>query len=289
MPRNGDLRRPYALATINHVDVTSEISGLWAIAVMGGVFVSLAILEAIMPHRQLRYSRGTRWFTNLSLFVLDTVLVRAAIPLLMIGAAQLAEVRGWGLLNVVDWPLWVEFAVAFLLLDLIIYVQHRLTHRVPLLWRMHKVHHADPDFDVTTAARFHPFEIMLSMLYKMGCVLLIGPAALVVFLFEVIFNAATIFTHANVGLPPKIDRLVRFVFVTPDMHRIHHSVHRSESDSNYGTLLSVWDRLFGSYSVRSRDGRNGLTIGMPDYQDSRPTGLGFSLMLPLQTERQDSD
>jgi len=251
---------------------------------MATVFIGFAILEAVLPHRKLEHPRGQRWFTNLSLFALDTVLVRAAIPLLMIGAAGLAQTRGWGLLNLVDWPVWLEFVVAFLLLDLIIYAQHRITHRVPFLWRMHKVHHADPDFDITTAARFHPFEIVLSMLYKMSCVVLIGPAVLAVFLFEVIFNAATIFTHANVGLPPKIDRIVRLVFVTPDMHRIHHSVHRAESDSNYGTLLSVWDRLFGSYSVHSRDGREGITIGMPDYQDDRPVGLGFSLTLPFKSE-----
>ncbi|WP_379553963.1 sterol desaturase family protein [Qipengyuania sp. DGS5-3] len=266
------------------MDITSEISALWAIGVMAAVFIGFAILEAVVPHRRLRHPRGQRWFTNLSLFVLDTVLVRAAIPLLMIGAAGFAQMRGWGLLNLVELPVWAEFIIAFLLLDLIIYAQHRITHRIPFLWRMHKVHHADPDFDITTAARFHPFEIMLSMLYKMSCVVLIGPAVLAVFLFEVIFNAATIFTHANVGLPPKIDRLVRLIFVTPDMHRIHHSVHRTESDSNYGTLLSVWDRVFGSYSARSRGGRHDLTIGMPDYQDSRPNGLGFSLTLPFKSE-----
>ena len=265
-------------------DPASGQAGLVAAGFMAAVFAGLACLEMAMPFREARFGKARRWLTNLALFVIDTVLVRLAIPLLMVGTALLAEERGLGLLNWLDWPRWAEVIAAFALLDLAIYVQHRMMHRVPLLWRLHKVHHADPDFDVTTAARFHPAEIMLSMLYKMACVALIGPAALAVFVFEALFNAATLFTHSNLGLPKSLDRMVRKLLVTPDMHRIHHSALRGETDSNYGTLLSLWDRLFRSYTSEAKAGRHGIAIGMPDYQDARPAGLGFSLLLPFKNE-----
>jgi sterol desaturase/sphingolipid hydroxylase (fatty acid hydroxylase superfamily) len=265
-------------------DLTGPFAGLSAAAIMAGVFVFFALLEIAAPFRALRLSKPKRWLTNLSLFALDTALVRLCIPLLMVGTAQWADAEGWGLLNWSSLPIWAQWIAAFLLLDLAIYVQHRVMHRVPLLWHMHKVHHSDPDFDVTTAARFHPAEIVLSMVYKMACVAVIGPPAWAVFVFEILFNAATIFTHSNTALPPALDKFARRVIVTPDMHRIHHSVRRLETDSNYGTLFSFWDRIFGSYSAASNSGRAGITIGMPDYQDNRPEGLGFSLLLPLKRE-----
>lgn len=271
------------------MDVSGTDGALIGIGVMAAVFTVLAVVELLVPRRKLAHSKSKRWITNLSLFALDTALVRLAIPLLMVGTAQWAAGAGWGLFNVLDWPIWLEFGLAILLLDLALYVQHWATHRIPLLWRLHKVHHADPDFDITTAARFHPVEIAASMLYKMGVVALLGPAVLAVFVFEVIFNAATIFTHANLSLPSSLDRLARKVFVTPDMHRIHHSTLRSETDSNYGTLLSGWDRLFGTYRDEAKAGQDGLAIGLPDYQDDRPLGLGYSLLMPLKSERQAQD
>ena len=246
------------------------------------VFALLALAEVLAPHRASGLPRMQRWPTNLALFVLDTALVRLAIPLLMVGAAALASAQGWGLFNRTDWPLWLEFALTLLALDLALYFQHWATHRVPLLWRMHKVHHSDPDFDVTTAARFHPVEIMLSMLYKMAVVVALGPMVLAVFVFELVFTLATLFTHANIGLPARADQAVRTLIVTPDMHRIHHSSREAETNSNYGTMLSAWDRLFGTYVRESERGREGITIGLDAYQDGRPARLGWSLLLPLR-------
>lgn len=255
---------------------------LFAFGVLALVFGGLAAIELAMPHRRARLPKGQRWFTNLSLFALDTVLVRLAIPLLMIGTAQLAGERGWGLFNWIAVPVWLEFLAAVVLLDLALYIQHWATHRVPVLWQLHKVHHSDPDFDVTTAARFHPFEIGASMLYKMAVVALLGAPVLAVFAFEILFNAATVFTHANVGLPRRVDSAARTLFVTPDMHRIHHSARRTETDSNYGTLLSLWDRLFGTYRREAEAGRGDIVIGLETYQDERPGRLFWSLLLPFR-------
>ncbi len=261
------------------LDPTTQLFGLGAMAL---VFAALAALELLAPRRSLRHGRSRRWVTNLGLFALDTALVRVAVPLLMVGTAQLAQARGWGLFNQLALPFWLELLLTLAALDLALFFQHWATHRVPLLWRLHQVHHADPDFDVTTAARFHPIEIGLSMLYKMAVVAALGPAALAVFVFEVAFNAATLFVHANLSLPPALDRLARFFVVTPDMHRIHHSTLQRETNSNYGTMLSGWDRLFRTYRARAQAGQDGLTIGLAEYQDDRPLALGWSLLLPFR-------
>ncbi len=255
---------------------------LIGLAGMALVFAALAGAELFVPRRPLHHGRARRWVTNLGLFALDTALVRVAVPLLMVGTAQLAQARGWGLLNQLALPFWFELLLTLVALDLALFLQHWATHRVPLLWRLHQVHHADPDLDVTTAARFHPLEIGLSMLYKMAVVAALGPAALAVFVFEVLFNAATLFVHANLSLRPALDRLARFAIVTPDMHRIHHSTLQRETNSNYGTMLSGWDRLFGTYRARAQAGQDGLTIGLAEYQDERPLALGWSLLLPFR-------
>ncbi|MDP4540227.1 sterol desaturase family protein [Qipengyuania sp. DY56-A-20] len=264
------------------MDPQSPLLALIALAATALVFVALAAVELAVPRRRLRHGRSRRWITNLGLFALDTALVRLAVPLLMIGTAQLAEVRGWGLFNQFALPFWLELLLVLALLDLALFLQHWATHRVPLLWRLHQVHHADPDFDVTTAARFHPLEIALSMLYKMAVVAALGPAALAVFVFEVVFVAATVFVHANLSLPPALDRSARSAIVTPDMHRIHHSTLQRETNSNFGTMLSGWDRLFGTYRDRAQAGQDGLTIGLAEYQDRRPLGLWWSLVLPFR-------
>lgn len=249
-----------------------------------GLFVLFAGLEALAPRRARQQPRRTRWFTNLSISVLDTFALRAlaiALPLLAVGAAIDAGRMGWGLFNALSWPAWVEMGLTILLLDLAIWAQHLVTHKVPFLWRFHRVHHADRDFDVTTALRFHPVEVLASMLLKIGLVYLIGPLAVAVVLFEVILNGTAMFNHANLRLPLWLDRALRLVLVTPDMHRVHHSVHRHEHDSNYGFALSVWDRIFRTYRPMPEAGQTDMVIGL-EWQDDKPSRLGWALRLPFQ-------
>jgi sterol desaturase/sphingolipid hydroxylase (fatty acid hydroxylase superfamily) len=257
---------------------------LWRLGVFLGLFALFASLEALAPRRARSQPRSARWFTNLSIVVLDTLALRAlaiALPLLAIGAAVDAGRMGWGLFNALDWPLWLEVVLAILILDLAIWAQHLVTHKVPILWRFHRVHHADRDFDVTTALRFHPVEILASMMLKIGLVYLLGPAALAVLLFEIILNGTAMFNHSNLRLPLWLDRAVRLVLVTPDMHRVHHSIHRHEHDSNYGFALSVWDRIFRTYRPKPEAGHDLMTVGL-EWQDERPSRLGWALMLPFR-------
>lgn len=249
-----------------------------------GLFAVFAVAERLSPRRARTQPTVPRWFTNWSIVVLDTLTVRLmaiAMPLLAVGAAIDAGNLGWGLFNRIALPVWFEVLTAILILDLVIWTQHLVTHKVPILWRLHRVHHADRDMDVTTAIRFHPVEIALSMLLKIGVVYLLGPSAVAVILFEVILNGMAMFNHANLRLPLALDRVLRLVIVTPDMHRAHHSVLREEHDSNYGFNLSIWDRLFGTYTDQPRDGHDGMTIGLK-WQDDRPSKLGWSLLLPFR-------
>ena len=257
---------------------------LWRLGVFAGLFALFATLEALAPRRARSQPRGARWFTNLSIVILDTLALRAlaiALPLLAVGAAVDAGRMGWGLFNTLDWPLWLEVVLAILILDLAIWAQHLVTHKVPILWRFHRVHHADRDFDVTTALRFHPVEILASMMLKIGLVYLLGPAALAVLLFEIILNGTAMFNHSNLRLPLWLDRVVRLVLVTPDMHRVHHSIHRHEHDSNYGFALSVWDRMFRTYRPMPEAGHDKMTVGL-EWQDERPSRLAWALMLPFR-------
>ncbi len=257
---------------------------LWRLGVFAGLFALFATLEALAPRRARSQPRGARWFTNLSIVILDTLALRAlaiALPLLAVGAALDAGRMGWGLFNALDWPLWLEVVLAILILDLAIWAQHLVTHKVPILWRFHRVHHADRDFDVTTALRFHPVEILASMMLKIGLVYLLGPAALAVLLFEIILNGTAMFNHSNLRLPLWLDRVVRLVLVTPDMHRVHHSIHRHEHDSNYGFALSVWDRMFRTYRPMPEAGHDNMTVGL-EWQDERPSRLAWTLMLPFR-------
>ncbi|WP_420013129.1 sterol desaturase family protein [Tateyamaria sp.] len=248
-----------------------------------GLFLVLAAVEALAPRRVRTQTRRRRWVTNWAFTVANTVLLRAlavALPLLAVGAAVDANAQGWGLFNLLDLPLWIEIFAAILILDLAIWAQHLITHKVPLLWRLHRVHHADVDMDVTTAIRFHPVEIGLSMLLKIGVVYLLGPAAIAVILFEIILNGTAMFNHANIRLPLWLDAIVRRVLVTPDMHRVHHSVHRHEHDSNYGFALSIWDRMFGTYIAQPAAGHDEMQVGL-EWQDNRPSQLGWSMSLPF--------
>lgn len=260
-----------------------EHETLIRLSVFLGLFALFAVAEAMAPRRIRSQSRQRRWLTNVTFTVLNTLALRAlalALPLLAVGAAMDAQAQGWGLFNSLQWPVWVETVLAVLILDFAIWAQHLITHKIPFLWRFHRVHHADRDIDVTTAIRFHPVEIALSMLLKIGLVYLMGPTALAVILFEIILNGTAMFNHANIRLPLTFDKMLRPVLVTPDMHRVHHSIHRAEHDSNYGFSLSIWDRMFGTYIAQPKAGHDDMTIGL-QWQDDSPSKLGWSLRLPF--------
>lgn len=254
------------------------------LSVFLGLFVVFAGMEALAPKRRRMLGRGRRWFTNVSMTLLNTLALRAlavVLPFLAVGAAVDAWSMGWGALNQVVWPLWIEVLVALLVLDFAIWAQHWLTHKVPLFWRFHRMHHADRDIDVTTALRFHPVEILASMALKIGLIYALGPQAVAVVLFEILLNGTALFNHANLRLPMWLDWVVRLILVTPDMHRVHHSVVRAEHDSNFGFALSVWDRIFGTYRAQPAGGHQGMVVGL-EWQDEKPAHLGWSLWLPFR-------
>ena len=257
---------------------------IWRVGVFFAVLLALAGLERVAPRRPPVQPKGRRWATNLALVVVDALVLRAlafALPILAVAAAVDAGLLGWGLFNALDWPVWVEVLLTILMLDLAIWLQHLVTHKVPLFWRFHRVHHADRDFDVTTALRFHPVEIAASAGLKVGLVYLLGPPVLAVLLFEILLNATAMFNHANLRLPLWLDRAVRLVLVTPDMHRVHHSVHREEHDSNYGFALSLWDRIFRTYVPEPKAGHTEMTVGL-EWQDDRTMQLRWVLSSPFR-------
>lgn len=254
---------------------------LLRLTVFVGVFSLMAGWEMLGPARRLAASKPRRWLTNWAIAILDTAMVRLLFPAAAVGAALDASAQGWGLLNAVAVPGWLAVVVSVVVLDLLIWAQHWATHQIPVLWRLHRVHHVDRDVDVTTAIRFHPIEIALSMLLKIGAVYALGAPAVAVILFEVLLNGCAMFNHANIRLPARIERPLRRLLITPDLHRIHHSVHRADHDRNYGFSVSWWDRLFGTYADAPRDGEAGLTLGLPDHQDDAPTRLGWSLAYPF--------
>ncbi len=262
--------------------------GLIRFSAFAGVFIVMALLELALPKRDLSQPKSRRWFTNILIAGVDSLIIRLmsmlAVPLVALAAAIYAENRGWGLFNIVALPLWFEFVVAIIILDFAIYLQHVASHKIPVLWRLHKVHHSDVDIDVTTAIRFHPIEIALSMLYKIVLVFLLGPAALAVVAFEIILNGCAMFNHANVALPKRLDAVLRTILVTPDMHRVHHSIIHQETDSNYGFNLSIWDKMFGTYNAQPEKGHHGMTIGLDSYQDDRPTRFSWSILLPFRSK-----
>jgi sterol desaturase/sphingolipid hydroxylase (fatty acid hydroxylase superfamily) len=250
------------------------------LASFAGLLCLMAICEALLPKKTRSMKRNKRWLTNLGLVFIDSFVLRLLTPILAAGVAMWAQSKQIGILNWLQLPLWFEYMLAFLLLDLFIYVQHVMSHKVPMLWAFHKVHHADRDIDVTTGLRFHPVEIVFSMLYKLICVVLLGPAATVVILFEIVLNGAALFNHANVALPVSMDKRLRKVIVTPDFHRVHHSVENKETDSNYGFFLSVWDKLFHTYIAQPKHSHDGMTIGLKEYQSEHPKRLMWCLTLP---------
>ena len=250
-----------------------------------GIFISILLLmmsaEALFPRKDRVLGRAHRWTSNLLLIVIDGVFVRLLFPIVAVGVAVIAAEKHWGLFNMLGLPIWLEFALAVIILDMMIYWQHVASHHIPFLWAMHKVHHADRDIDVTTGSRFHPIEIGLSMLYKMALVVILGAPILAVIIFEIILNGCAMFNHSNVKLPLGFDRVLRRFIVTPDMHRVHHSTIAAETNSNYGFSLSLWDRVFGSYTAQPSNGHDGMVIGLDEYQHAGPASLTWSLLLPL--------
>lgn len=249
-----------------------------------GIFAIMALAEAARPRRARRQPRATRWITNWGMVAVSAALLRLlalTVPLLAVGAAIDAGRQGWGLFNALALPFAAELVLSVLILDFLIWAQHLITHKVPILWRLHRVHHADRDIDASTALRFHPLEIGFSMLIKIGAVYALGIDPISVIVFEVMLNGMAIFNHANLALPTRADAFLRAFVVTPDMHRIHHSTDRDEHDTNYGFSLSLWDRLFGTYRATPAKGHEEMTIGL-QWQDDRPSRLGWSLLLPFR-------
>jgi sterol desaturase/sphingolipid hydroxylase (fatty acid hydroxylase superfamily) len=247
-----------------------------------GILVAMAVWEVLAPRRQRELPRILRWTNNLGMVVIDTVLVRLTFPIVAVGIALLAQERGWGLFNLFETPAWVVFALSLIALDLAVYLQHVMFHAVPALWRLHRMHHADLEFDVTTGLRFHPIEIMLSMGIKLVVVAALGPPAIAVLIFEVLLNGTAMFNHSNVRIPHRADRVLRWIVVTPDMHRVHHSIYPSETNSNFGFNLPWWDRLLGTYRAQPRDGHDGMTIGIEQFRTPRDLWLDRMLIQPLR-------
>ena len=252
------------------------------LAVFLGVLAAMALWEIAAPRRRREIPRVIRWTNNLALVVVDTAILRLTLPILAVGLAVMAQERGWGIFNNVDVPVWVAIIVSMLLLDLAIYLQHVMFHAVPGLWRIHRMHHADLDFDVTTGLRFHPIEILLSMGIKLALVAVIGPPAVAVLLFEIILNATALFNHANINLPRPIDRVLRLIVVTPDMHRVHHSVDPVETNSNFGFNLPWWDHLLGTYRAQPAKGHHDMDIGIEQFRTRRDLWIDKMLIQPVR-------
>jgi sterol desaturase/sphingolipid hydroxylase (fatty acid hydroxylase superfamily) len=252
------------------------------LAAFAGVFAAVALAEWRSPRRALALSRLRRWAANLGILAVDIVVLRLVFPAAAVGLAVLAAERGWGLFNNVGVPGWAALVLSVAALDFVIYLQHVMFHAVPVLWRLHRVHHADTDFDLTTGLRFHPIEIVLSMLIKFAAVVVLGPPALAVIVFEVLLNATAVFNHGNLRLPAAVDRVLRLLVVTPDMHRVHHSVHAHETNSNFGFSIPWWDRLFGTYQAQPDDGHVAMSIGLDRFREEKwSASLPALLVLPF--------
>jgi sterol desaturase/sphingolipid hydroxylase (fatty acid hydroxylase superfamily) len=248
------------------------------------VFAVMALWEWRAPRRPMHVGRGRRWLGNLGILAVDVVAVRLLIPTAAVGVALIAAAHGWGLFRLLALPAWAAIPVGVVALDLVIYIQHVVFHHVPPLWRVHRMHHADLDIDVTTGVRFHPIEILLSLAIKIAAVAALGVPALAVLIFEVLLNATSMFNHSNVALPAWLDRLARWIVVTPQMHQVHHSILREETDSNFGFNLPWWDRLFGTYRAAPSAGEQGITIGLPVFRNVRELYLWHLLTQPFRND-----
>ena len=249
------------------------------------VFATMALWELFAPRRRLTAGRRPRWPGNLGILAIDIIAVRLLVPTAAVGVALIATERGWGLFAMLGLPAWAAIPIGVIALDLVIYSQHVVFHHVPVLWRLHRMHHADLDIDVTTGVRFHPLEILLSLAIKMAAVLALGVPALAVLIFEVLLNATSMFNHSNVALPPRLEPIVRWLVVTPQMHQVHHSIERAETDSNFGFNLPWWDRLFGTYRAQPAAGEQGMTIGLPVFRDVAELAIVRLLTQPFRDAR----
>jgi sterol desaturase/sphingolipid hydroxylase (fatty acid hydroxylase superfamily) len=255
------------------------------LAAFAGTLCAMGLWELAAPRRQPVLSKIRRWITNLGLSVLNSLILRFLLRILPVGVATWAQAQGFGLFNLMALPTALEWLLAILILDLMIYGQHVVFHHVPLFWRLHKVHHADPEIDSSTGIRFHPIEIILSMGIKLAAVSMLGVAPVAIILFEILLNATSLFNHGNVRLPLSLDRILRRFIVTPDMHRVHHSTVMTETNSNFGFNLSIWDRLFGTYQAQPQLGHLDMKIGLSEYRDGSPAKLIWSLGLPFRSLR----
>jgi sterol desaturase/sphingolipid hydroxylase (fatty acid hydroxylase superfamily) len=246
------------------------------IGCFAGLLVLLALFEALLPRRAQKIARSRRWPANLGIALVNTIVVRVLFPITAVGAALAFEARGWGMINLAAIPDWLAVVLGFLVLE------HIVFHKLPLLWRLHRMHHADLEFDVTTGLRFHPIEVLLSLLIKLAVVALAGVPALAVLAFEVALNATSMFNHSNLALPLVFDRALRLFVVTPDMHRVHHSILPHETDSNFGFNMPWWDRLFGTYRAQPTAGHAGMTIGIAQFRNPAELRLDRMLVQPLR-------
>jgi sterol desaturase/sphingolipid hydroxylase (fatty acid hydroxylase superfamily) len=252
---------------------------LFRLAAFLGVFGLLATWEIFAPRRPLTAAKVRRWATNLSVVVLNTVVLRALFATGAVGVAVASAHEGWGVLNHLAWPTWVEALIAVIALDFVLYLQHVMFHAVPTFWRFHMMHHADLDCDVTTGVRFHPVEVILSLVIKLAAVVLLGAPPAAVLSFEILLNATSMFNHSNVRMPVSVDRVLRWLVVPPDMHRIHHSIDPRETNRNFGFNLPWWDRLLGTYVAKPAQGHETMTLGLAQFRD--PKGLNFTGILAL--------
>lgn len=259
------------------VNQLMELEPLIRPGIMLTVVAVMAAWEIIAPRRALTVGKAYRWFNNGAIVIAGTVLARVVFPAGAIGVALFVESRGWGLLQVLDIPFWLAVAAAVVALDLVVWAQHVMFHAVPALWRLHRMHHADLDFDLTTGLRFHPLEILLSFGIKATFIVALGAPAVAVLIFEILLNALSLFNHANVRLPSGVDRVLRWFIVTPDFHRVHHSWYPHETNTNFGFNLSLWDRLLGTYRAQPRDGHEHMTIGLNQFRD--PSWERFDRMI----------
>ena len=249
------------------------------------VLAIMCLWEVLAPRKARTSQRSLRWPNNIALVILNTVLLRFLFPVAAVSMAHISKTQGMGLFNIIEAPFFIQVIASILLLDLLIYLQHIMFHKVGFFWRLHRVHHADVDIDVTTGSRFHPIEIFLSMGLKIFFVMLIGPPIIAVILFEIILNATAMFNHSNVRIPIPLDKLLRLLVVTPDMHRVHHSVIQRETDSNYGFNVPWWDRIFRTYNDQPQEGHDQMTIGLKEFPDPKKTSpLHHMLLMPFKKD-----
>ena len=270
---------------VPRVDLTTELLSqepVIRLAMFLGIFSLMSVLEGVASRRRRSVSRLRRWPGNLGVAALDALLARVAVPAGAVGFALFAQARGWGFLQPLGWPVWLKVIIAVVVLDLAIYLQHRAFHLVPVLWRLHRMHHADPDVDVTTGARFHPCEILLSLGVKFLIIVILGAPAMSVLLFEVLLNATAMFNHSNVRVPALMERVLRCFVVTPDLHRVHHSILRRETDSNFGFNLPWWDWLFRTYRAQPEAGHDDMILGLEQFREPNELRLDRMLTQPFR-------